>query len=90
MFGTHIPAGTIKRIHVDKHVIAANRKNGTNLPVFTIQTSRGSIKARDVRANGFVRFIQAGDIDSRGRFIKPLRCGARAWCETRSEIYYWD
>lgn len=84
-----LEAGTIKRIHVDKQILARNRKDGTNLPALTIQTSRGSIKALDIRTGGLVHFKQAGSSDDRGRVIKPLSCGARAWAETKGTVYYW-
>lgn len=70
--------GLIKRIHVDKHVIAANRKHGRNDPPITIQTSRGSKKAFAVDIKGPSRFIYSPD--------KPLSCGARLWIETTAEV----
>lgn len=72
--------GTIKRIHVDKHVIAANRKHGQDNPPVTIQTSKGAIKCRGVKINGPSEFIYSPD--------KPLHCGARLWIETKSEVSY--
>lgn len=70
-------AGTIKRLHVDRRVIAQNRKNGTNEPAITIQTSRGAIKAWRVNVQGPCTFIQS---------TKPLSCGARLWVETRAAV----
>lgn len=75
-----IKAGTIKRLHVDRHIIASNRKHGTDKPPLTIQTSKGSIKARRVNINGPSQFVYQSQ--------KPLSCGARAWIETRSELEY--
>jgi hypothetical protein len=75
-----IPAGTIKRLHVDKGVIASDRKNGTCNPPLTIQTSKGSIKATTVHILGPSLFVYRPE--------KPLSCGARAWIETRAEIEY--
>jgi len=71
-------AGTIKRIHVDKHVIAANLKHGRNDPPITIQTSKGSHKCFGVDIKGDSRFVY--------RPTKPLSCGARLWIETRAEV----
>jgi hypothetical protein len=74
----HIKAGTIKRIHVDKHVIASNLKHGTDNPPITIQTSKGSYKCRAVDIKGPSRFVY--------RPTKPLSCGARLWIETHAEV----
>jgi hypothetical protein len=75
-----IRKGLIKRIHVDKHVIAANLKNGENNPPITIQTSKGPLKAHDVIIKG----------DSRTMYHpnNPLKCGARLWTETTAEVQY--
>lgn len=71
-------SGTIKRIHVDKHVIAANLKHGRNDPPITIQTSKGSHKCFGVDIRGVSRFVY--------RPTKPLSCGARLWIETHAEV----
>lgn len=73
-----LKAGTIKRIHVDKHVIAANLKHGRNDPPITIQTSKGSHKCFGVDIRGPSRFMY--------RPTKPLSCGARLFVETKAEI----
>ena len=72
------PAGIIKRIHVDKRVIAQNLKNGTNLPPITVQTSMGPHKAYEVQIRGPSVFKYSP--------TKPLSCGARLWVETRAEV----
>lgn len=74
-----LPRGTIKRIHVDRRIMAQNKRDGTNLPALTIQTSRGSIKARWVKVFDATVLVQAE---------KPLSCGARAYIETRSIVGY--
>lgn len=74
-----IPAGTIKRIHVDRRIMAQNRKHGTDLPAYTIQTSRGPIKAHLVEVVGQLVFDQSK---------KQLSCGARMYGETTSEVRY--
>ena len=76
-------AGTIKRIHVNRQILAANLKHGQNKPAITIQTSKGPITAGDVYALGACRFMQAGV-----NAAKPLSCGARVWVETRGEVEY--
>lgn len=75
-----ISAGTIKRLHVDKGVLASNRKHGTNRPPLTIQHSSGSKKAFAVTVKGPCEF--------KYRPEKPLSCGAVAWVETRAEVVY--
>lgn len=76
-------AGTIKRIHVDRRIVAQNRRTGANAPAITIQTSKGPIKARKVCVAGLARFVQAD-----GVAVKPLGCGARIWCETKARVTY--
>ncbi len=73
-----LPAGTIKRLHVDQGIIAKCRREGLDLPAITVQTSKGSIKARAVKVLGPSKFIQ--------RFEKPLSCGARLWIETKAAL----
>jgi len=70
--------GTIKRIHVNKFIISDNLKNGRNEPPITVQTSKGAFRARRVEFTGSASFIYSPD--------KPLKCGARCWIETKSEL----
>lgn len=74
--------GLIKRIHVDRRIMAQNLKRGQNKPAITIQTSQGPIKARQVDGGKF-SVVQAG---FNGR--RPLNCGARIWIETRAEVRF--
>jgi hypothetical protein len=69
--------GLKKRIHVNKAVIASNRKNGLNDPPITVQTSKGPIKAQRVIINGPSVFVHSPH--------QPLSCGARVWVETLAE-----
>jgi hypothetical protein len=71
-------AGKIKRIHVNKHVIAKNLKHGTDLPAISIQHTGGPTPARVVAIHG----------PSLMRSDKPLKCGARVYIETTAEITY--
>ncbi len=71
--------GTVKRIHVNKHVIAANAKHGTNDPAITVQTSAGSFNAHSVEWEG--RSIMVHDAEN------PLNCGAKVWIETDAAVY---
>lgn len=72
--------GTIKRLHVNRHVIADNRKNGKRGPALTIQTSRGPFRAHAVNILGPSTMIYSPD--------KPLSCGASAWIETCAAVEF--
>lgn len=74
-----LEAGRIKRLHVDRRIMAQNKRDDKNAPALTIQTSSGSIKARSITILGVAHLIQSE---------KPLSCGARAWVETYSEVQY--
>ena len=73
-----LPAGTIKRVHVNRQVIARNRKLGTTDPAITVQTSHGPRRAQAVDIHGESRMIYRPD--------KPLKCGARVWLETTAAV----
>ena len=69
----------IKRIHVNRHHIAYNRKHGTNRHVFTVKTYKSNTTTNRVRCEGDVTFVYQPD--------KPLACGAVAWVETKGKVY---
>lgn len=75
-----IRKGLVKRIHVSQVNLRANRKDGKKRPCFTIQTSKGPIKARRVEILGGSSLVQGE---------KPLSCGARIWIETWATVVYW-
>lgn len=75
-----LAAGTIKRLHVNRHVIAANRKTGKRDPALTIQTSSGPFRALAVNILGPSTMVYHPD--------KPLSCGAVAWIETRATVEF--
>lgn len=70
------------RIHVNRHNIAANRKKGSRLPVFTTKNYRENQTSNSV-------IIKCGDQEV-ARFVyspdKPLSCGAVVWVETDMEV----
>ncbi len=70
--------GYIKRIHVNQHIIKANRKNGTKDAVLTIKTTSDNIKANHIMIGDNVRLCYAPE--------SPLACGATIWIETTEEI----
>lgn len=72
-------SGTLKRVHVNKHIIAANVKSGRSDPAITVQTSKGSFTAHTVVIHG----------PSIMRSDKPLSCGARIYLETHAQLI-WD
>lgn len=74
---TYLRAGTVKRIHVDRQVLARNRKTGGREPAWTVQTSKGPIKGYRVEVHGHL----VGDQRS-----PQLRCGARMYLETRAAV----
>jgi hypothetical protein len=73
-----MPAGTLKRIHVNQHIVRANIKAGADEPTCTVQWKGKSYVGRDIVVKGVSTVIQ--------RMNKPLSCGARIWVETRAEV----
>jgi len=78
MSNKELQKGYIKRIHVNQHVIKANKKTGANNPVLTIKTTSDNIKANHIMIGDNVRLCYAPD--------SPLACGATIWIETTEEI----
>lgn len=65
-------------IHVNQHVIRANKKKGEQRPVLTVKTSKTNVYAHEVEISGPCKVIYRPD--------KPLSCGARVWIETTSQV----
>lgn len=65
-------------IHVNQHVIKANRKNGTQDAVLTVKTYKENKYAHEVEINGPSKVVYSPD--------KPLSCGAHVWIETQGEV----
>lgn len=68
-------------IHVNRHFIAANAKDGGNRPVFTAKRGGKTMYARRIEINGPSELVY-GD--------KPLSCGAKAWIETYAPLILHD
>lgn len=68
-------------IHVNRQKIAQNRNTGDSRPVITVKDYRRNRYGSHVEILGPSRVVQAGKCG-----IKPLRCGARVWIETESEV----
>lgn len=67
----------IARVHVNQHVIKANKLSDVREPPLTVKTSRGNEKAHEVVFNGPARLVYRPD--------KPLDCGAHVWIECQRE-----
>jgi hypothetical protein len=65
-------------IHVNQHVIRANRKNNVNDPVLTVKTHKSNVYAHEVEIFGPSKIVY--------NEIKPLSCGAHVWIETHNEV----
>ena len=65
-------------IHVNQHVIKANRKTGAQDPVLTVKTYESNMYAHEVQIHGPSKIVYSAD--------KPLSCGAHVWIETQSEV----
>ena len=65
-------------IHVNQHVIKANRKNGANDPVLTVKTYKSNQYGHEVFIKGDSKIVYSP--------YKPLSCGAHVWIETQGEV----
>jgi hypothetical protein len=65
-------------VHVNQHVIKANRKHNTEEPVLTVKTYKSNTYASEVVIKGDSKVVY--------RPNKPLSCGAHVWIETQSEV----
>lgn len=78
-----------KIIHVNKHVIASNRKSGEDEPMISAKTYRENryghvveIRCPDCEAS--VAKVVSSDPEEKVR--KQRSCGARVWVETCGEV----
>jgi len=71
------PAGLIKRVHINMHVIRKNIKTGATEPVITVQFRGKPYRFATVEILGSSRVVYAP--------TAPLSCGARVWVETKAE-----
>jgi hypothetical protein len=70
-------------IHVNQHVIKANRKSGDRNPVLTVKTYKDNrymseAEVVDGDGNTVCKVIYRPD--------KPLSCGATVWIETQLDV----
>jgi len=67
-----------KKIHINQHVIRANKKYNKTDPVITVKTSKSNTYASEVEILGTSKLVYRPD--------KPLSCGAKVWIETDAKI----
>lgn len=65
-------------VHVARNQIAANAKNGTNLPALIVRRGGKATRHHTVKILGPSEMVYSPH--------KPLACGARCWLETTSEL----
>lgn len=70
-------------IHVNQHIIKANRQQGARVPPLTVKTYKGNrtgSRARLIDAHGvcIAEVVYSPD--------KPLSCGATVWIETYETV----
>ena len=68
----------ISRIHINQHVIRANKKHGTNEPPITVKQGRKNTYCHSVEVLGPSRVVYQP--------CNPLNCGARVWVETEAPL----
>ena len=61
------------RIHINRHKIRSNAKNGESVPVIPVKTYRSNESASNVRINGPSEVVYSPH--------RPLSCGAKVWIE---------
>ncbi len=67
-----------KKIHVNQHLIKANKKHGTSFPVISVKTYKENKRCNYVKILGESELVYSPD--------KPLPCGATVWIETTAEV----
>ncbi len=65
-------------IHVNQHVIKANRRDGVTNPPLTVKTYKGNRYCSSV--------VIKGDSEVVYRPNDPLSCGAHVWIQTQAPV----
>lgn len=68
-------------IHVNQYVIKFNAKYNTNLPPYRVQVGRNDPKPRYA-----MKVLWNGPSETVYAPHNPLKCGAKIWIETESEL----
>lgn len=63
------------KVHINQHVIRANKINGANNPPVSIIRGSKVERAMEVSLVGPCKVVYSPD--------KPLKCGARVWIEAQ-------
>ena len=70
-------------VHVNQHIIKANRKNGTSDPCLTVKTYKDNHYTNEA-------IIYDKDGEEVARIVyrphNPLSCGAHCWIETQEQV----
>lgn len=78
-----LPAGRLRRLHINQHTIRANAASGAREPVITVKSSDANDYAHEA-------IIRTGDGTEIARVVyrpdRPLSCGAKVWIETRAQV----
>lgn len=69
-----------KYIHVNQHVIRANKKNNENNPVITIKEGKKNTYCHEVEILGNSKITYSGNEKT------ALSCGARVVIETQADL----
>ena len=69
-----------KYIHVNQHVIRANKKNNENNPVITVKEGKNNIYCHEVEILGKSKVSYSGNEKT------ALSCGARVVIETWADL----
>ena len=71
--------GNLKRIHINQHILRANRKTTEPpKPVITVKSHKANTYGFKVEIDGPSEVIYRPE--------KPLSCGAILWVETRAPV----
>lgn len=68
------------RIHINRHVIAANHKHGRGDPPISIVRKGKTTRASEVEIIGPARVVYKPN--------EPLKCGARLWIECADVVVF--
>ena len=73
----------LKRVYVNRHTLAKNKKKGRSDPAIGIEES-----GQEKRYGSRVDILQNGVVVASviHREDRPLKCGARCWVETRADV----
>lgn len=71
------------RIHINKHIIKANKRNGTKRPPITVKSYKRNVYTDEVHI-----LDTFGEVIAKVVFKpkKPLSCGAEVWIETEGQL----